>query len=80
MFGALVAQAGYTDPDALIQQLVLLYDGSNISAQLDNNAGAALAARDAAASLLRIAKKPKQHVSDQGNSTAGHRRPNAQRT
>jgi hypothetical protein len=39
-----------------------------------------LAARDAAASLLRIAKKPKQHVSDQGNSTAGHRRPNAQRT
>jgi AcrR family transcriptional regulator len=80
LFGTLVTQAGYTDPDALTQQLVLLYDGSNISAQLDNNARAALAARNAAASLLRIAKKPKQHVRDQGNSKAGHRQPKGQRT
>jgi hypothetical protein len=59
---------------------VLLYDGSNISARLDNNASAALAARDAATGLLRIAKKPKQHVRDQGNSKAGHRPPKVQRT
>jgi AcrR family transcriptional regulator len=78
LFGTLVAQGGYTDPDALTQQLVLLYDGSNISAQLDDNASAAVAARNAAASLVRIAKKPKQHVND-GNSKAGHQQRKEQR-
>ena len=39
----------------LTAQLVILYDGANISAQLDHNPAAAVAARDAAAGLLRAA-------------------------
>jgi AcrR family transcriptional regulator len=52
LFGALVTEAGYRDADKLTAQLVILYDGANISAQLDSNPAAAAAARDAAVALL----------------------------
>ena len=53
LFGTLVKQGGYRSPAALTSQLILLYDGANISAQMDHNPGAATDARDAAAALLR---------------------------
>ena len=53
LFGTLVTAAGY--PDKLAAQLVMLYDGANISAQLDHNPAVAGAARDAAAALLDTA-------------------------
>jgi AcrR family transcriptional regulator len=55
LFATLVVEGGYDDADTLIWQLILLYDGSNISAQMDHNPLAAVAGRKAAASLLRLA-------------------------
>lgn len=52
LFTDLARQAGATDPAALAQQLVLLYDGATISAQMDGNWSAAAAARAVAAALL----------------------------
>jgi AcrR family transcriptional regulator len=57
LFAALVTAAGYRDPGQLTTQLVILYDGANISAQMDRNPAAAAAARDAAASLLSAAAR-----------------------
>ena len=57
LFAALVAEAGYRDTDKLTAQLVVLYDGANISAQLDHNPAAAGAARDAAAGVLSLAAR-----------------------
>ncbi len=53
LFATLVAEAGYRDVGKLTAQLVLLYDGANISAQMDHDPAVAGAARDAAVSLLR---------------------------
>jgi AcrR family transcriptional regulator len=62
LFGVLVADAGYPDPAKLAAQLVMLYDGANISAQLDSNPAVAFAARDAAADLLdRTAAQPRRN-------------------
>jgi AcrR family transcriptional regulator len=55
LFAGLVAEAGYRDAGQLTAQLVLLYDGANISAQMDHNPAAAGTARDAAAGLLNLA-------------------------
>jgi AcrR family transcriptional regulator len=55
LFAALVTEAGYRDAEELSVQLVLLYDGANISAQMDHNPAVARAARDAAAGLLTLA-------------------------
>src|ERR1700712_3905731 len=55
LFATLVAAAGY--PDKLAAQLVMLYDGANISAQMDHNPTVAAAARDAAADLLDSAAR-----------------------
>jgi AcrR family transcriptional regulator len=55
LFADLVAAAGYRDAGQLTAQLVLLYDGANISAHMDHNPAAAGAARDAAAGLLNLA-------------------------
>jgi NAD(P)-dependent dehydrogenase (short-subunit alcohol dehydrogenase family) len=55
LFATLVTEAGYRDAGKLTAQLVILYDGANISAQLDHNPAAAAAARDAAAGLLSTA-------------------------
>jgi AcrR family transcriptional regulator len=57
LFATLVTEAGYHDPGKLTAQLVILYDGANISAQLDHTPTAATAARDAAASLLASADR-----------------------
>lgn len=51
------ADAGVAAPDQLAQQLVLLYDGAAVSAQMDCNAGAAAAARAAAAILFDAAAR-----------------------
>jgi AcrR family transcriptional regulator len=55
LFGGLVAGTGLADPGLLVTQLVLLYDGANIAAQLDHNPQAAVAARVSAADLLTTA-------------------------
>jgi AcrR family transcriptional regulator len=55
LFTALVSEAGYRDAGRLSAQLVILYDGANVSAHMDHNPAAAQAARDAAAGLLNLA-------------------------
>jgi AcrR family transcriptional regulator len=55
LFATLVSEAGCRDAGKLTAQLVILYDGANISAQMDRNPAAAAAARDAAAGLLNKA-------------------------
>jgi hypothetical protein len=55
LFTELAQDAGARDPDALAQQLVPLYDGASVSAQMDGNRGAALSARAAAALMLNAA-------------------------
>jgi AcrR family transcriptional regulator len=55
LFATLVTDADYSHAGKLTAQLVILYDGANISAQMDHNPAAAQAARDAAASLLSTA-------------------------
>lgn len=55
LFTDLVREAGATDPERLGQQLVLLYDGSAVSAQMDSDRTAAGAARAVAALLLDAA-------------------------
>jgi AcrR family transcriptional regulator len=57
LFGTLLAEAGYRDAGKLTAQLVLLYDGANISAQLDHNPAVAADARDVAAALLNLAAR-----------------------
>jgi AcrR family transcriptional regulator len=71
LFATLVAEASYPDAGKLTAQLVILYDGANISAQMDRNPAAAVAARDAAASLLNTAAG--QLLGPTGTATAPHR-------
>jgi AcrR family transcriptional regulator len=52
LFTDLARDAGAADPAVLGQQLVLLYDGAIVSAQLDGDRGAAHTAKAAAAALL----------------------------
>jgi AcrR family transcriptional regulator len=52
LFASLVATGGYRHPELLASQLILLYDGANIAAQMDHNPNAAPAAREAAQTLL----------------------------
>jgi AcrR family transcriptional regulator len=52
LFAELTEAAGAADPEALAEQLAQLYDGAQIAARMDRNPGAALAARNAAATLL----------------------------
>jgi AcrR family transcriptional regulator len=56
LFATLVTEAGYRDARKLTAQLVILYDGANISAQMDHSPAAAQAARDVAAGLLTMAR------------------------
>jgi transposase len=55
LFAGLGRDAGAQDPDALSAQLVLLYDGAMIGAQLDHTSAAGKAAQDAAAALIDAA-------------------------
>ncbi len=52
LFAGLLREAGVRDPDALSAQLVLLYDGSMVGAQLDRSAAPGEAAQAAAAALV----------------------------
>lgn len=52
LFTGLVRDAGATHPERLAQQLVVLYDGATVSAQMDHDPGVAAAARAVAATLL----------------------------
>ena len=55
LFTTLAGEAGARNPAALAQQLMLLYDGAVIAAQLDGDVDAVTAARALAASLLDAA-------------------------
>lgn len=55
LFRELASEAGADEPDRLAEQLVLLYDGASVAAQLDRNRGAAAAARTVAAALVDAA-------------------------
>jgi hypothetical protein len=55
LFDDLGRQAGVEDPDALSAQLVLLYDGSMVGAQLDRGTAPGLAAQAAATALIDAA-------------------------
>ena len=55
LFTDLAKQAGATRPAALAKQLVLLYDGASVSAQMDGDAKAAATARAIAALMLDAA-------------------------
>jgi AcrR family transcriptional regulator len=56
LFTGLAREAGCTAPEALAGQLVLLYDGAMVSAQMDHNLAAAQTARALAASLIDAAR------------------------
>ncbi|MCW2496542.1 TetR/AcrR family transcriptional regulator [Jatrophihabitans sp.] len=71
LFGGLVAEAGHADGETLAYQLILLYDGANIAAQLDQNPAAARAARAAASTLLLTAGSNPAT----GKKTTGRSRP-----
>ncbi|MDM0112658.1 TetR/AcrR family transcriptional regulator [Variovorax sp. J22R133] len=67
LFADLAKDAGAADPQALGQQLVMLYDGATLSAQMDRNIDAAVQARSVAAALLDVAvaasaTKPKKKL------------------
>jgi len=51
----LTRQAGVADPDALAEQLILLYDGAHTAARMDRNRAASTAARAAGEALLDAA-------------------------
>jgi len=51
LFTGLAREAGATDPEALSAQLVLLYDGAMVGAQLDRSSAPGLSAQRAAAAL-----------------------------
>jgi AcrR family transcriptional regulator len=55
LFAELAEQAGATDPASLAQQLHLVYDGVGLSARMDRDPGASIAARAAARILLDAA-------------------------
>ncbi|MDQ1496068.1 MAG: hypothetical protein QOG69_2551 [Actinomycetota bacterium] len=69
LFGTLVDQGRYEHAETLTTQLILLYDGSNISAQMDHNPHAAQAAREAAAALLQAASRGRKPARRNQSST-----------
>jgi AcrR family transcriptional regulator len=73
LFTDLAREAGAAHPERLAQQLVLLYDGATVSAQMDRNPAAAAAARAAAGTLLDAHLQPPPQAT-QSRTTAGARR------
>jgi AcrR family transcriptional regulator len=59
LFTRLAKEAGARNVPALTQQLVMLYDGALVSAQMDGNAAAAGAAKAMATALLDAAVAPR---------------------
>jgi AcrR family transcriptional regulator len=60
LFATLAKEAGAARPELVARQLVILYDGATVSAQMDGDPGIARAARDAAALMLDAAIVAKQ--------------------
>jgi AcrR family transcriptional regulator len=60
LFTDLAKQAGAAKPDQLAHQLVLLYDGASVSAQMDGDPRAAGAAKAMAAQMLDAACKKRR--------------------
>jgi AcrR family transcriptional regulator len=58
LFADLGREAGAKDPEALAQQLMILYDGSAVVAQLDRTAALGQAAVSAAAALVDESTQP----------------------
>jgi AcrR family transcriptional regulator len=58
LLSRLGGEAGAKDPERLTAQLVLLYDGSMVGAQLDHSAAPGQAAQSAAATLIDAAVQP----------------------
>jgi AcrR family transcriptional regulator len=55
LFTGLASEAGVADPDALSAQLVVLYDGAMVGAQLDHSPAPGQAAQAAASALIDAA-------------------------
>ncbi|MEP7022759.1 MAG: TetR/AcrR family transcriptional regulator [Actinomycetota bacterium] len=55
LFLDLAAEAGAADPAGLARQLALIYDGAGVTAWLDHDPGAAVAATSIAATLIEAA-------------------------
>jgi AcrR family transcriptional regulator len=55
LFRDLAEEAGAADPDALAQQLVLLYDGAGISAWMDHDPGVVRSSRAMASAMIDAA-------------------------
>jgi AcrR family transcriptional regulator len=64
LFTDLAEAAGANDPAALAAQLQLLYDGALLSARVDRDPSAALAARSAAAALLDLSLNPSRAIAE----------------
>jgi AcrR family transcriptional regulator len=74
LFIGLAKEAGASDPQGLAQQLMLLYDGAALSAQMDGP-GAAVAARAAAALMLdNSAQHARKHSAAGKRATTSRRR------
>jgi AcrR family transcriptional regulator len=61
LFTGLAREVGVPDPEGLACQLHLLYDGASLSARMDHDPSAAVAARTAAESLLDAALSAAGH-------------------
>jgi AcrR family transcriptional regulator len=61
LFTDLAREVGVPDPEGLARQLHLLYDGASLSARMDHDQSAAIAARTAAAALLDAALRATDH-------------------
>jgi AcrR family transcriptional regulator len=57
LFETLAAEAGASDAKSLAEQLNMLYDGANVSRQMDQNRKAAATARRMAESLIEAATR-----------------------
>jgi AcrR family transcriptional regulator len=61
LFTELAQEAGADHPKRLARQLVMLYDGATVAAQMDREASAASSARAVAAALIDGATKSRPH-------------------
>jgi AcrR family transcriptional regulator len=60
LFASIVKEAGGARPDAVGRQMLMLYDGAAVAAQLDGDVGAAKGARTAALMMLDAAVAAKR--------------------
>jgi hypothetical protein len=63
LFAGLAGEAGVPDPEGLARPLHLLYDGASLSARMDHDPSAALAARATAEALPDAAREPSREPS-----------------